>query len=309
MKLLEETGIYVLITLSTVKHCIHRHNPYGTYNEALLTAFFQTVDAMASFPNVLGVLIAEHLINNSDSEKCAPVIRAVVRDLKHYMDLKCRLCEQRPLPVGFGGGEYKHDRKVLDYMSAGDIDSCVDFWTCTGFQLARKSDTDMRGRDELIEKYNAIDIPIIISEYGAGNTTKSPRTFTETPTIYSPEVTAIFSGGCVYELWQGPNSYGLAQFEPNAATHDRRNTSQAGKLAEKRESDLGTLSLFEDFMNYKAQLAALPQMPTSANGYPAEQQKMGEAQSSTSREFNIEGSVPGACVDWLAIEEGLRSQD
>lgn len=160
-----------------------------------------------------------------------------------------------------------------------------------------------------IEKYNAIDIPIIISEYGAGNTTKSPRTFTETPTIYSPEMTAIFSGGCVYELWQGPNSYGLAQFEPNAATHDRRNTSQAGKFAEKRESDLGTLSLFEDFMNYKAQLAALPQMPTSANGYPAEQQKMGEAQSSTSREFNIEGSVPEACVDWLAIEEGLRSQD
>lgn len=123
---------------------------------------------MASFSNVLGILIAEHLINNADSEKCAPVIRAVARDLKHYMELKRRLSGQRPLPVGFGGGYYKDDMKIVDYMTAGDRESCVDFWTvcslplitaswtslitekCTGFQLAGKSDTDMRGRDELV---------------------------------------------------------------------------------------------------------------------------------------------------------------
>ena len=113
----------------------------------------------------------------------------------------------------------------------------------------------------------------------------------------------------MYEFWQGSNSYGLAHFEPNAAIYDRRNTSKAGKVAEKRESDLGALSLFGDFMNYKAQLAALTQMPTSANGHPVEQQKLGEAQSSTAREFDIEGSVPETCVDWLVIEEGFKYQD
>jgi hypothetical protein len=84
---------------------------------------------VANFPNALGVLIAEHLINNSDSEKCAPVIRAVVRDLKRYMQLKHRLSGQRPLPVGFGGGSYKYDRKIVNYMTVGDSNSCVDFWT------------------------------------------------------------------------------------------------------------------------------------------------------------------------------------
>jgi hypothetical protein len=84
---------------------------------------------MASFPNVLGALVTEHLINNLDSEGCAPVMRAVVRDLKQYMDLKHRLSGQRPLPVGFGGGSYKYDRKIVDYMTAGDRASCVDFWT------------------------------------------------------------------------------------------------------------------------------------------------------------------------------------
>lgn len=307
MKLLEQAGIHVFITLATVKHCIHRHNPYGTYNEELLTAFFQSIDAMASFPNVLGVLITEHLINNLDSERCAPVVRAVVRDLKQYMELKRRLCGQRPLPVGFGGGSYKYDRKVVDYMTAGDRDSCVDFWTCTGFQLAGKSIADMRGRDDLIEKYNGVNIPIVISEYGAGDTTKSPRTFAETPTLYSPEMTDVFSGGCVYQFWQGSNSYGLAQFEHNAITYDRRNTPEAGKVAEKRDSDLGTLLLFEDFVNYKAQLAALPQRATSVNERSKEQKNM-EAHGPTSWNFEIEGAVPESCVDWLAIEEGWKSQ-
>lgn len=157
--------------------------------------------------------------------------------------------------------------------------------------------------------YNGIDIPIVISEYGAGDTTKSPRTFAETPTLYSPEMTRVFSGGCVYEFWQGSNSYGLAQFEPHAATYDRRNKPKAGKVAEKRESDLGTLLLFEDLINYKAQLAALPQLPTSVNEGLAEQQKMGGAQNPAVRQFDIEGAVPESCVDWLAIEERLRSKD
>jgi hypothetical protein len=160
-----------------------------------------------------------------------------------------------------------------------------------------------------IERYNGINIPIVISEYGAGDTTESPRTFAETPTIYSPEMTEIFSGGCVYQFWQGSNNYGLALFEPDAATYDRRNTPKAGKVAEKRESDIGNVLLFEDFKNYKAQLAVLPRMPTGVNERSAEQQNMVEAQSPKSWNFEIEGEVPESCVDWSAIEEGLKSQD
>ena len=117
----------------------------------------------------------------------------------------------------------------------------------------------------------------------------------------------VFSGGCVYQFWQGSNCYGLAQFEPKAATYDRRNTPKAGKVAEKRESDLGTLLLFEDFVNYKAQLAALPQRATSVNERSKEQKNM-EAHGPTSWNFEIEGAVPESCVDWLAIEEGWKSQ-
>ena len=294
---------------------------------------------MSGFPNVLGVLVAEHLINNLDSERCAPVIKAVVRDLKQYMHLKQRSCGQRTLPIGFGGGSYKYDRKVLDYLAAGDRDSCVDFWTvrscltelwilltarqCTGFQLAGKSDADMKGRDELvgcasrvevnaayivqpltfarqIERYRGIDIPLFLSEYGAGDTTKAPRSFTETPTLYSPQMTEIFSGGCAYEFWQGPNTYGLALLERKVVNHERLDTIEAGRVAEKRECDLGTVLLFDDFMNYKAKLAALPQMPTSVDD--RSEQKAVKAPSPKSWAFDIEGTVPESCVDWLSID-------
>jgi hypothetical protein len=160
-----------------------------------------------------------------------------------------------------------------------------------------------------IERYNGIDVPIVISEYGAGDTTKAPRTFAETSTLYSAAMTDVFSGGCVYEFWQGHNTYGLALFEPNAATYDRRNTPKAGKVAEKRESELGTVLLFEDLVNYKQQLAALARVPIGAKECSTEQQKMVEAQSPTPWQFEIEGEVPESCVDWLAIEEELNSQD
>jgi hypothetical protein len=84
---------------------------------------------MARFPNSLGILIANNLINNIRSEICAPVIRAVVRDLKKYMKLKHQAAGQRILPVGFGGSQYDGDVKVLNYLTAGDESSSIDLWT------------------------------------------------------------------------------------------------------------------------------------------------------------------------------------
>jgi hypothetical protein len=130
--------------LSSPKHCIHRNDPYASYNVNNLTAFFRTVDAMAVFPNTLGVLVANHLINNTHSEGCAPVIRAVVRDLKKYMHLRHQAGGQRLLPIGFGAAEYEGDMKILNYLTAGDKDSNVDFWTVCIYRRPLNSSVDLR---------------------------------------------------------------------------------------------------------------------------------------------------------------------
>jgi hypothetical protein len=92
---------------------------------------------MSSFPNTLGALIADQLINDTHSESCAPVVAAVIRDLKIYMDIKLRAIGQRVLPIGFGGAEYKQDWKVLDYFSTQEEGSRVDFWTVCASYVSR----------------------------------------------------------------------------------------------------------------------------------------------------------------------------
>jgi hypothetical protein len=89
-------------------------------------------------------------------------------------------------------------------------------------------------------------------------------------------------------------------------THDVRNMPRAGKVVEKRESHLGTTLLFEDFMNYKAQLAALPQFPASGDVSSVAKQEMVDASSPTSWAFPIEGTVPESCLVWSAIEDELK---
>jgi hypothetical protein len=156
----------------------------------------------------------------------------------------------------------------------------------------------MLTRNWQIGNYRNINIPILLSEYG--NNTQSPRTFSETTALYSPKMTAIFSGGCVYELWQGSNVYGLAQMERKEA--DLRIPRPPGKVAETRHSVLGTLHLFEDFMNYKARLASSSDLPACTDDVLAKAERKAEGgPDSLSGERTIEGTVPETCLNWARI--------
>jgi hypothetical protein len=144
-----------------------------------------------------------------------------------------------------------------------------------------------------------------MSEYGHGNTLKSPRTFSETKTLYSPRMTDLFSGGCVYELWQGPNTFGLALLKRENPSN-RRDRAKPGRIAETRENELGTLLLFEDFFNYKARLAGVSEVPAGVSDGPTTRRETAKSPGLASEDF-VESPVPESCVDWSAIEEELKS--
>ena len=86
---------------------------------------------MASFPNTLGLLAANTVINGDTTLPAAPVIRAVVRDLKKYMSMRHRLTGQRVLPIGYNAATTSaRDQTILEYLSLGD--QAIDFWTVGG---------------------------------------------------------------------------------------------------------------------------------------------------------------------------------
>jgi hypothetical protein len=114
--------------VTTPSHTINRLAPYGSYSPSSLTSFFATVDALAAFPNTLGVFAASEVVNNEATLVATPVIKAVVRDLKTYMGLRNEVAGQRVLPVGYSGAGTAQDRIVFEYLTAGDREGAIDFW-------------------------------------------------------------------------------------------------------------------------------------------------------------------------------------
>lgn len=130
MKILEEAGIYVFTTISTPFNFIARRDPYGSYHRMVITNFFRTVDVMARYPNSLGLLAGSQVVNNKATVSSAPVVKAVVRDLKRYMKLKSEVYSQRILPIGYNAATTNdRDKTILDYLSLGDSASSIGFWT------------------------------------------------------------------------------------------------------------------------------------------------------------------------------------
>ncbi len=129
MKMLQDAGIYVFTVVSTRFNSINRMDPYSSYHRTAMTEIFQTVNVMAEYPNALGILAGASIINSKDTARCAPIIKAVVRDLKKYMELQNVANGQRVLPVGYSAATVEQlDTTCLEYLSLGDPATSIDFW-------------------------------------------------------------------------------------------------------------------------------------------------------------------------------------
>lgn len=153
--------------------------------------------------------------------------------------------------------------------------------------------------DGQIEQYHNANIPIFISEYSVARNGQT-QTFEEFKALFSPEMMKIFSGGCVYEMWHGPNQYGLAQMvAPGSSEVDSKS------IREQRETQIGTLLLYEDFGNYKAALAATQEVQRVVSPDIVgrdEEVRTGEGhQDQKQQVLDIPGAIPESCVDWDAI--------
>ncbi|KAI7159370.1 hypothetical protein KC349_g4200 [Hortaea werneckii] len=281
---------------------------------------------MAQHPNTLGVLVSHDLINDARSESlCVPVLAAVVRDVKKYMRLKRDLTGQRVLPLGYGGASAgERDKRVLEYLSSQDEESRIDFWAGSHYTLAGRPDGDASGYRNVIDRYKGASIPLFLCEYGSRPGRGLPRSFDETRALYSPEMTQVFSGGCVYEMWQGTNDYGLVQMIPQtnesgnvpgsrARRAQRAREAYQGQIVETRETSWGELQLYEDFRNYQARLREAERM-SSAEDRGAQNAAAAASDSDTRRkeipsdleDLGDPAHVPETCLDWAGIEAALR---
>lgn len=338
MKLLEEAGIYVFTGVATRFNTINRLEPYQSYHSSAVSEFFRVVDVMAKYPNTLGLLAASNVINNPQSQSAAPVVRAVVRDLKRYMQLKNSASGQRILPIGYSAAAVQSLLgTTLKYLSLGDPRSSIDFFTvssagepvqvCTNgvgqfdcYQWAGRASMQISGYDALVDSLQDAALPIFMSEYGTN--ILSPRLFQETAALYSPQMSQVFSGGCVYEFFEEVNRYGLVEFVDQdqgrnipAGTVERRRTERLArsdnprKTADKRQTDRGILSIFHDFVNYKENLDATRDIESTWEGDVMEREAAERGNVDLGRmswPWEPENQLPDNVVNWAQLEDQIN---
>lgn len=149
---------------------------------------------------------------------------------------------------------------------------------------------------------------MFFSEYGTN--LLEPRLFQETTALYSPHMSRVFSGGCVYQFWQAANRYGLVEMrerDTEGKFKIHRPVPRVGKkVAEKRETSPGLLLIYHDFVNYKTELAAARDVEanwTPENEEETERGRMNMTQLSWPWEPGFQ--EPDSCVDWMEVEERL----
>lgn len=98
-----------------------------------------------------------------------------------------------------------------------------------------KSSFKISGYDQKVKDFSHYSIPLFFSEYGCN--IERPRQFTEVGSIYSKDMTPVFSGGLVYEWTEEENNYGIVEI------------SEDGKEVKTGEEYENLKQMFEDTPN------------------------------------------------------------
>jgi hypothetical protein len=135
---------------------------------------------------------------------------------------------------------------------------------------------------------------MFVSEYGT-TSPHQPRHFHETTALFSPATCRVFSGGCVYEFWQGANGYGLVEMVERG-----KDAGDESRIYERRKRETGTVLVFRDFVEYKARLAEVGGVEGEDDGEVGGGGKE-KGERSSMQSWQVELRVPESCVDWERI--------
>ena len=259
MNLLYNAGIYLILDVNTPHYSLNRANPQSSYNAVYLQHVFATIDAFKGYDNVLAYLAGNEIV--TASTQSAPWIKAIVRDMKLYIASQSK----RQIPVGYSAADISSNRVLLaEYLNCGtDANARVDYYAFNQYEWCGNQTFETSGYSNLVEDFSNYSIPLFFSEFGCNK--YRPRPFTEIGTIYSTQMSPVFSGGLVYEWSQEVSDYGLVEINGSS------------------------LTLLQDFYNLKKQYANNPN-PSGNGGFNANGEPSACPPNST--DFTVAGFIP-----------------
>lgn len=225
INLLAEAGIYVLVKIcDDIEHPDVQQPGFDSdfdttpyYPGKLLTSTLKVVDDMADYPNLLGFVVSSNALRQPLISKIAEVSRAAITDVKHYL----RLREGRKPPVGISVSDLLQIKlDMLKYFTAGASQDRADFHSLDCWSWAHKSSFQISGWKNMVEAFAYNPAPMFLAAFGSY--TGRPRLWEDVECLYSRDMTAVFSGGCVYTYFTetGAN-YGLVRIDKYREAHKK----------------------------------------------------------------------------------------
>ena len=217
-------GIYMFIDVNSPlpNQSLDPGNLKGAYNAAYLNRIFGVVEAFKNYPNVLGFFGGNEDMETVGQGATVPAyLRAVTRDLKNYIAKH----STRAIPVGYSAADVRpilaDSWTYLSCLIGGSTtdESRIDFFGLNSYSWCGDQTFQSGGYDVLVQLFSNTSIPVFFSEYGCIKVL--PRTFQEVQALYSPQMTAVMSGGLVYEYVQEDNNYGLVWLYDNGTAELR----------------------------------------------------------------------------------------
>ncbi len=206
MKLLKENDIYVIADLAEPTLSISTDDP--EWNLELYDRYTSVIDELQQYDNVLGFFAGNEVITNKTNSDSAAFVKAAIRDMKSYMSKE----GYRSIPIGYAANDDANTRVYsADYFACGDSDVRADFYGINMYEWCGESSFSSSGYESRTEEFSNLSIPVFFSEYGCN--TVQPRKFTEIATLFSSEMTDVWSGGIVYMYFQETNNYGLVSVD------------------------------------------------------------------------------------------------
>ena len=211
MEALQDAGIYVIADLSAPKESIITDDPEWTTE--LYERYTSVIDMMQGYDNVLGFFAGNEVITNSSNSDSAPFVKAAIRDMKSYISDK----GYRDIPVGYSANDDSRTRaSSADYFACGENDVKADFYGINMYEWCGDASFSSSGYEDRTREFSNLTIPIFFSEYGCNS--EHPRRFTEVGTLFSDEMTDVWSGGIVYMYFEEENNYGLISLNHNSVS-------------------------------------------------------------------------------------------
>ena len=270
---LANAGIYLVLDVNTPKYSINRADPEISYNDVYLQSIFATVDAFAKYTNTLAFFSGNEVINDGPSSAAAPYVKAVTRDLRQYIGSR----GYRKIPVGYSAADVDTNRlQMAQYMNCGTDDERSDFFAFNDYSWCDPSSFQQSGWDVKVRNFTGYGLPLFLSEYGC---IEGERQFDEVSTLYSTQMTGVYSGGLVYEYSEEGSGYGLVTIDGASVTENGDFAALSSALSDAQNPpDNGGYNATggasgcpeRDSPNWDVENDALPAIPEPAMRYMTE---------------------------------------